>query len=63
MPEIIEVIYEDGVFKPLKKIELKEKTKAKVILRHSLDEFFGLFKKSKSLDLDEERDMMIEERL
>lgn len=32
MPKIIEVIYEDGVFKPLQKVDLKEKTKEKVII-------------------------------
>ncbi|MEM3505078.1 MAG: antitoxin family protein [Archaeoglobaceae archaeon] len=31
MPKIIEAIYEDGVFKPLEKVELKEGEKVKVI--------------------------------
>ncbi|MEM4156353.1 MAG: antitoxin family protein, partial [Archaeoglobaceae archaeon] len=31
MAKIIEAIYEDGVFKPLEKVELKEGEKVKVI--------------------------------
>ncbi len=30
MPKIIEVIYEDGVFKPLEKVELKEGKKMRI---------------------------------
>jgi len=62
MPKVIEVVYEDGVFKPLEKVELKEKTKAKVILDNTdLSQFFGIFKKRVSVD--EERDLMIRERV
>jgi len=62
MPKVIEAIYEDGVFKPLEKVNLKEKTKAKVILdSNDLSQFFGIFKKKVSLD--EERDLMIRERI
>jgi len=32
MGETIEVIYENGVFKPLRKVELKEGEKAKIIM-------------------------------
>jgi len=32
MEEVIEVIYKDGVFKPLKKVNLPNNTKGKVIL-------------------------------
>ncbi|CAB50109.1 antitoxin family protein [Pyrococcus abyssi] len=31
--EVIEVVYEDGVFKPLKKIKLKEGTRGVVVVR------------------------------
>ncbi len=31
MPKIIEAIYEDGVFKPLEKVELREGEKVKII--------------------------------
>ena len=30
MPKVIEVIYEDGVFKPLKKVDLREGERLKV---------------------------------
>ena len=64
VPEIIEDTSEKGAFKSREKTKLKEKTNGKDILHHSLDEFFGLFKKRASIiTLDEERDMMIEERL
>ena len=32
MPKVIEVVYENGVFKPLEKVNLKEGEKVKVIL-------------------------------
>jgi len=33
MVRVIEVIYEDGVFKPLQKIDLPEKTRGQVIIK------------------------------
>ena len=33
MPKIIEAVYEDGVFKPLQKVELKEGEKVKILLK------------------------------
>lgn len=35
MPKIIEVIYENGVFKPLEKVNLPEKVKLKVKIEES----------------------------
>jgi len=32
MPKVIEVIYENGVFKPLEKVDLKEKTKLEITI-------------------------------
>ena len=61
MPKIIEVIYENGVFKPLQKADLKEKTKGKVIITEGLECFFGIFKKR--ILVDEERDLMMMERI
>ncbi len=61
MPKIIEVIYENGVFKPLQKVDLKEKTKGKVIITEGLERFFGIFKKR--ILVDEERDLMMMERI
>jgi len=61
MPKVIEVIYENGVFKPLRKVELKEKTKGKVIITEGMERFFGIFKRR--ISIDEERDSMIMERV
>ncbi|ABD41628.1 protein of unknown function DUF104 [Methanospirillum hungatei JF-1] len=36
MGEIIEAIYEDGVFKPLKKPDLADKTKATIIIQGTI---------------------------
>jgi len=47
MPKVIEVIYEDGVFKPLKKINIKDKSRGKVVLSKVSDESFGAIKASK----------------
>jgi predicted DNA-binding antitoxin AbrB/MazE fold protein len=36
MGETIEVIYENGVFKPLKKVEIKDRSKGLVVLKRSI---------------------------
>jgi predicted DNA-binding antitoxin AbrB/MazE fold protein len=43
MPKVIEVIYEDGVLKPLKKLNLKEKSRVliRIIDRDELDELLN----------------------
>jgi len=33
MPKVIEVIYENGVFKPINKVNLREGEKLKIILK------------------------------
>jgi predicted DNA-binding antitoxin AbrB/MazE fold protein len=43
--EEIEVIYEDGVFKPVKKIHLKKGTKGTILLKEDIiDQTFGILK-------------------
>jgi len=43
--EEIEVIYEDGVFRPLKKLDLKEGTRGKIRLKRDIiKETFGILK-------------------
>ena len=37
MPKVIEVIYEDGVFKPLEKVDLKEGEKVKIRIEKKID--------------------------
>jgi len=43
MPKVVEAIYEDGVLKPLKKLNLKEKSRVliKIIDRDELDELLN----------------------
>jgi predicted DNA-binding antitoxin AbrB/MazE fold protein len=36
MPKVIEVIYENGVFKPLEKVDLKEGKKIRIEIKESL---------------------------
>jgi predicted DNA-binding antitoxin AbrB/MazE fold protein len=38
MPKVIEVIYENGVFKPLEKVELKEGKKVRIEIKENLVE-------------------------
>ncbi|AAB90923.1 antitoxin family protein [Archaeoglobus fulgidus] len=48
MPKIIEAIYENGVFKPLQKVDLKEGEKAKIVLESISDKTFGILKASET---------------
>ncbi|GAB6100856.1 antitoxin family protein [Thermococcus atlanticus] len=59
--EIIEVVYENGVFRPLKKIKLKEGTRARVILNSpkGLLEIIRKYQKKVDTDVLEE---FLEER-
>ena len=38
MPKVIEVIYENGVFKPLEKVELKEGKKVRIEIKENIVE-------------------------
>ncbi|MDI9645273.1 MAG: antitoxin family protein [Archaeoglobales archaeon] len=47
MPKIIEAIYEDGVFKPLEKVNLKPGERVKIRLEDAdsiVEEVFGILK-------------------
>ena len=47
MPKIIEAVYENGVFKPLQKVDLKEGEKVRVELKESVvDSVAGILKVS-----------------
>ncbi|MDI9611099.1 MAG: antitoxin family protein [Archaeoglobales archaeon] len=62
MVKIIEAIYEDGVFKPLEKVELKDGEKVKLRLEKGL---FAVLQEYHELLEDVEEDltkMLIEER-
>ncbi len=36
MPKVIEVIYENGVFKPLEKVDLKEGERLKIVIKEKV---------------------------
>ncbi len=38
MPKVIEVIYKNGVFKPLEKVDLKEGTKLRIEIKEKISE-------------------------
>jgi predicted DNA-binding antitoxin AbrB/MazE fold protein len=44
MTKTIEVVYEDGVFKPVEKVDLKEGTRIRVELRPLPEKLFGIFR-------------------
>ena len=49
MSEVIECVYEDGVLKPSEKINLKENTRVRVIIKESVAEkTFGILKVSEA---------------
>jgi len=63
MQKTIEVVYEKGVFKPLEKVELEEGEKMEILIEgENFEKFFGIFKGKKIL-VEEERDLMISERV
>ena len=57
-----QVVYEDGVFKPLEPVEMEEGEKKRVLIEEGhFEKFFGIFK-DKEISVEEERDLMISER-
>jgi len=52
MGKVIEVVYVNGVFKPLQEVELKEGEKGKVIIG-DLSRFAGIVKKPKEIREEE----------
>ncbi len=41
MPRIIEAVYENGVFKPLWKVDLREGEKFRLVLRENVEDLRG----------------------
>ncbi len=57
----IGVVYENGVFKPLEPVEIKEGVKRRIMIEEEhFEKFFGMFK-DKEISVEEERDLMIKE--
>ncbi|MBO8183113.1 MAG: antitoxin family protein [Archaeoglobus sp.] len=52
MSKIIEVIYEDGVFKPLEKVELKEGKKMRIKIEDKKDNRRNFLRTWKPIKLD-----------
>lgn len=53
MPKVIEVIYENGVFKPLEKVDLLDKTRLKIKIEDiddTLEEFCGIIESKITLE-------------
>jgi len=44
MPKVIEVIYENGVFKPLEKVDFPEKTKLKITLTRDKKDIIKVYR-------------------
>ncbi len=57
MPKVIEVIYENGVFRPLEKVDLKDKTRLKIAItkdrKDVVNLYRGIFGKAKVDELKE----------
>jgi len=61
MPKIIEAIYENGVFKPLEKVNLKEGEKFRLVLKENIDELRGKYGRRK-IDMVKLRDEIHDRR-
>ena len=61
MPKIIEAIYENGVFKPLEKVNLKEGKKFRLVLKENIDELRGKYGRRK-IDMVKLRDEIHDRR-
>ena len=61
MDKFIDCIYENGVFKPLKKVPIKEGQKVRMLLKEDrmkgLDKYIGMIKLKKPLTLGEFLDL------
>ena len=61
MEKVIECIYEEGVFKPLNKISLKDGEKVRMLLKEdrmkALEKYVGIIKLKQPLTLEEILDL------
>ncbi|WP_456329711.1 antitoxin family protein [Archaeoglobus sp.] len=61
MPKIIEAVYENGVFKPLQKVNLKEGEKVRLVVRENVDNLRGKYGRRK-VDMMKLRDEVHDRR-
>uniref|UniRef100_A0A7C3RBB2 Antitoxin n=1 Tax=Archaeoglobus fulgidus TaxID=2234 RepID=A0A7C3RBB2_ARCFL len=54
MPRIIEAIYENGVFKPLEKVDLKEGEKVRIIIGGIVRKTMGIIPSDRIQEIIEE---------
>ena len=59
--KVIEVIYENGVFRPLEKVDLKEGEKLKIVVKKGVDHLIGKYGRRK-VNLLELRDEIYDRR-
>ncbi|NJE12830.1 antitoxin family protein [Thermococcus sp. LS2] len=53
---IVEAVYENGVFKPLKKVKLKDGQKVKIRIELDVSKYYGAFGKASVKELKELED-------
>ncbi|AEH25435.1 antitoxin family protein [Pyrococcus yayanosii] len=53
MPIIVEAIYENGVFKPLKKVKLKDGQKVRIRIELDVSKYYAAFGKASARELKE----------
>jgi len=61
MSKVIDVVYENGVFKPLERVDLKEGEKVKVIIKKSIEHLVGKYGK-REVNLLELKDEIYDRR-
>ncbi len=61
MPKVIRVIYENGVFKPLEKVDLEEGKELKIRIEEDIEKLRGKYKSIK-VDMLELRDEIYDRR-
>ena len=63
MPKVIEAIYEDGVFKPLKKLNIKEGSRVIITIekkREKLRKYLGILGKMEVEEMERKLEEMLE---
>ena len=62
MPKVIEVVYENGVFKPLEKVDLNEGERVKIEVKRDISYLRGKYGKRKKIELLELKDEIHDRR-
>ncbi len=62
MAKVIEAVYEDGVFKPLEKVDLKEGERVRIRVERSLIEIIKDYQKKFRLRKEDVEEFLMERR-